>query len=313
MKKKVFIFGVTGQDGCYLAKLLLDKKFKIFGFSRSLNQKNLVNLEKLNIKNKITLHKYSNFANVKNLLIKKKPQQIYYLAGQSSVFKSFSNPIEAYYSNIVFLFTLLEFCRKKKLLTNIYNSASTECFGLNKKICNEKTNFNPLSPYARSKAFSFWLVKYYRENFGVRSCSGILSNHESILRKNSFIIKKISKYVQYFNGKKKLKIGGIAISRDWGWAQDYVEAIYKINSSYNPDDYVVATGKNTLLTTVIKKFFKKKNISLKFLEHNNKKFLRSSEAKCINCSISKIKKKLNWKPKNNINQIINKIYNNELF
>ena len=226
---------------------------------------------------------------------------------------SFLNPLQAYYSNIVFLFGLLELVRSKKLKASIFNAVSTECFGKNKNICDEKTNFDPLSPYARAKSFSFWLVKYYRENFNVRACNGILSNHNSPLRKKNFIIKKIANYVQNFDGKTKLKIGNIDISRDWGWAHDYVQAIYGINSLVVLDDYIIATGKITSLKEVVKKFFKIKNIGLQFVKFNNKEFLRPSEAKYTKYSIAKIKKDLDWKPKNNINLIIKKMHNEELF
>ena len=191
MKKCVFIFGVSGQDGSYLADFLLKKKYKIFGFTRSTQSRNLINLKLLKIDKKIFLKKNLNFNLIQKLLIKEKPKQIYYLAGQSSVSYSFLKPVETYDSNISMLFSLLEFCRKEKLQIDIYNSASTDCFGDNKKISNEKTNFEPVSPYGRAKECGYWLVKYYRENFNSRAVNGIVSNHESPLRNDSFIFKVI--------------------------------------------------------------------------------------------------------------------------
>ena len=170
-----------------------------------------------------------------------------------------------------------------------------------------------MSPYARTKALSYWLVKYYRENFGSFTVNGILSNHESPLRKDLFIIKKISNYVKNFDGQKKLKIGNINISRDWGWAPDYVEAIYKINSRKKKDDYIIATGKSYSLKKIVKLFFKEKNIKWKFLSSNNKKFKRPSEIQHMKCDNTEIKKNLNWFPKNDINAIVKKIYNNVFF
>ena len=195
----------------------------------------------------------------------------------------------------------------------VYNSSSTDCFGNQKKICNEDTNFFPVSPYAKSKSYAFWLVKYYRQTFKVNCVSGIVSNHESILRNKNFVSKKIIDYVKNFNNKKKLVMGNTKICRDWGWAPDFVEAIYKINKSKKRDDYIIATGKSISLDSFIKKILHKCKIDKKYYIKNGKNYIRDREVNKIYCDNTKIKKNLGWKPKYNIDQIINKLLSNELF
>ena len=314
-KKKIFIFGITGQDGTYLANLLINKKFKVFGFTRSLKKSNLENLKKLSILEKVNLFQYSNKKSnfIEKCVLKYKPSQIYYLSGLSSVSKSFFDPLDTYNSNIILLFRILEICRKNKLKIKIYNSASTDCFGNQKKRCNEKTSFQPLSPYAKSKSYAFWLVKYYRETFKVSSVNGIISNHESVLRNKNFVSKKIIDYVNKFDAKKKLIMGKTNIYRDWGWAPDFVEAIYKINTSSKRSDYIAATGKSISLNYFIKKAFSIKNIDKNFYIKNNNQHLRNKEINKVYCDIRKIKKDLGWKPKHTIDQVINKLINNDIF
>ena len=313
-KKIAFIFGITGQDGSYLANLLINKNYKIFGFTRSKKKKNLVNLEKLSILNKVNLFEYLKNDNkfIEKKILKIKPSQIYILSGLSSVKKSFSSPIETYRSNIIIPFKILEICRKRKLDIKVYNSVSTDCFGNQKSILNERSNFYPVSPYAKSKSYAFWLIKYYRETFKVKCVSGIVSNHESILRNKNFVSKKITEYIKNFNFKKKLIMGNTNVYRDWGWAPDYVDAIHKINSSEKRSDYVVATGKSTSLDYFIKKAFFISKIDQSYYVKNNKNYLRNKEVNKVYCDNKKIKKDLGWKPKYNIDQIIKKLLNNEL-
>ena len=313
-KKNVFIFGISGQDGSYLANLLLKKKYKIFGFSRSKKKNNLKNLKKLSILDKINIIQYSdqNTSFFEKKILNLKPSHIYMLSGLSSVGKSFSYPVETYRSNIIILFTILEICRKLKLRTKIYNSASTDCFGNQKKIVNEKSSFFPLSPYARSKSYSYWLVKYFRETFNVSCVNGIASNHESILRNKNFVTKKIIEYIKNFDFKKKLIMGNTNVYRDWGWAPNYAEAIYRINTAKKRSDYLIATGNSVSLDAFIKKAFSKRKINKNFYEKNNHNYLRNKEVFKVLCDNRKIRKDLGWKPKYNIDQIIEKLLNNEL-
>ena len=316
MKKKAFIIGVTGQDGSYMVKFLLNKNYSVFGFTRSLKKNNLKNLKILGVNNQINLKKYKD-NNINSILInilKYKPNEIYFFSGQSSVNFSFKNPLETYESNISILFEILELLRKKKLnKIKVFNSSSTDCFGKGKNIYkNEKNFFSPISPYGRAKSFSFWLVKFYRENYKIHSKNGILSNHESPLRPSSFVLKRIINFAKK-RQNSKLKLGNINIFRDWGWAPEFSDAIYKINNKKIPDDYVVGTGKITSLKYIIKKIFKLKKIDKKYLISNTPKSLRPADIKKIGTNPKKIFKDLNWKSKTSIDQIIEKMILNELY
>ena len=314
--KIAMIFGITGQDGSYLSHYLLKKKFKVIGITRSKKKKNLENLNRFSIVNKIKLIKINslNQKKIYKIIRKNNPTQIYYLAGQSSVSYSFIDPIEAYLSNNEILFYILETIRKQKKKIQIYNSVSSECFGNQKNpVCSEKSNFNPVSPYGKSKALSYWLSKYYRENYRLNVSNGILFNHESILRNKSFVTKKIINYYNTYekDKKKNLYLGNINVVRDWGWANDYVEAIYKINPSKKNDDFIVGTGKSYSLLDFIKIIFKKKKIPLSKIKVS-KKYKRPFEIKKIIANNKKIKRKLNWKPKLNFEDMAFKLVNNDL-
>lgn len=317
MKKIAFIFGVSGQDGSYMSKLLLKKNYIVYGFTRNTGRKNLKNLEKLKVLSQIKIKKIdiNNFKTILNLIANVVPNEIYYFSGQSSVSKSFLMPIETYNSNTNLLFSILETIRKKKLYSiKLYNSASTDCFGNNnKKFNSENDNFSPQSPYAKAKSFSFWLTKFYREKYSLNCKNGILSNHESIFRNKNFVFQKIVKFVQRRKKNESLKVGDISIYRDWGWAPEYVEAIYKINNSKKKDDYVVGTGRLRSLESIISKIFKIYGIEKKFLKINYSKSMRPSEVKKIGTNPKKILRDLNWKSKTNLNTMIEKLVNNKIF
>ena len=316
IKKKAFIVGITGQDGTYMGKFLLDKNYSVIGFTRSLKESNLRNLKTLGIKNQINLKKYkdNNINIILRNILRHKPNEIYFFSGQSSVNLSFKHPLETYDSNISILFEILELLRKKKLnKIKIFNSSSTDSFGKSKNIYNsEKNLFFPISPYGRAKSFSFWLVKFYRENYKIHSKNGILSNHESPLRPSSFVFKRIINFAKKHRNNK-LKLGNINIFRDWGWAPEFSDAIYKINNKKIPEDYVVGTGKVTSLKYIIKKIFKLKKIDRKFLRSNTPKSLRPTDIKKIGANPKKIYKDLNWKSNISIDQIIKKMISNELY
>ncbi len=316
IKKKAFIIGITGQDGSYLSKFLIEKNYLVYGYTRSKKKKNLRNLKILKILHKINLINYTDRHSNKilNDVLKFKPDEIYFFSGQSSVNLSFKKPIETYESNVKILFEILELLRFKKIKNiKIYNSASTECFGKNSKIYNsEKNFFSPISPYAKAKNFSFWLTKYYREKYHVHSKSGILSNHESPLRTENFVLKKIINFAKKHK-RNTLKLGNIDVYRDWGWAPEFVKAIYKINTSLIPRDYVVGTGKITSLRYIVKKIFKILNVDQKFLKVNSLQALRPNEIKKVGTNTKKIYKELKWKSKTNIDQIIEKMIFDELY
>ena len=314
--KKALIFGITGQDGAYLTNFLIKKKYKVFGVTRNKKKNNFKNLIRFKVYKYVSVYLLikPSQEKVNKLINKISPDEIYYLSGISSVVNSFKDPVNAYLSNNLTLFYILESVRKINPKIKIYNSASSECFGNNKKIyCDEKTVFNPVNPYGRAKAFSFWLTKYYREMFGIKASNGILFNHESPLRTKNFVTQKIVNYARnYKRGDKKLILGNTNVYRDWGWANEYVKIIYRINSNNKNDDYVIGTGKYRSLLEFIKIVFNEKKIPHNMIK-NSKKFERPNEIKKIAANSNKLVKEFKWKPKYNLNDIALKMLNKEFF
>ena len=274
-KKKIksLIFGVTGQDGAYLSHLLFSKGHDVFGTTRNIRKKNLNNLKKLGVIKKIKIIKCDtkNFKIVNKLIKKIKPQEIYYLCGQSSVTKSFTNPAETFRSNTLGLLNILETVKKTNKKIKIFNAVSGQFYGNSKNnIYNEKSKIDPQSPYGVSKASSFWLTKIFREWYGIKCCSGILFNHESPLRSNEFVTKKIINCCKLIKkGKLKyLYLGNINIYRDWGWAPEYVEAMYLMLRQKHPKDLVIGSGKRHSLRSFVYEVFRLLNIPRSSLKIN---------------------------------------------
>jgi len=310
MKKKALIFGITGQDGTYLANLLLKKKYQVHGVSRG---KNFVNLDKLNILKSVKIHILKKNNNVKkiNRILNHTFNEIYFCGGQSNVKESFFKmEYETYESQILPIQTILEFIRKSKKKIKFLYSSSSEIFGYkNKKKLKEEDNKTPLSPYALAKLAGYEIVKSYREMFKLPVFSIILFNHESPLRKNTYVIKKIVSETNKIKlGKtKKILLGNINIKRDWGWAPEYMEGFYKAMKSSETKDYIIATGKTISLKKVIKIVFKKSKLNWKKHVGYSKKNFRKHDIKENYADISLIKKKLKWSPKYKIYHIINNI------
>ncbi len=318
MSKLAIIFGISGQDGAYLSNFLLKKKYKVIGVARS---KKLINLKILGIKNKINI-KYLNInctSDVFLFLKKYIADEIYFFSGQSSVFNSYSKFEETFSSNVDNFVNVLEAIRILKRKTKIFYACSSEVFGYvqNKKF-NENSQHNPLSAYALSKSISFDIAKSYRLMFGVNVCCGILFNHESILRNDNYVIKKISNYIKkiFHHKKKKLILGNLNISRDWGWAPEYVEIIWRILNNKKEEtlkDYIIATGYTTSLRKVLELFFKKFNLNWKNFVLSDKSFVRPKDIIENKANIKFMKSNLNVYPKVRINEVVNKFINNKFF
>jgi GDPmannose 4,6-dehydratase len=244
--KKALICGVSGQDGGYLAQFLLGKGYRVVGSSRDAQIASLNNLVRLGIRDRIEVESVAlnDFRSVLQALIKVEPDEIYNLAGQSSVGLSFQQPVETLESISVGALNLLEAIRFTGKPIKFYNACSSECFGDIAEAADEQTPFRPRSPYAVAKAAAFWEVANYREAYNILAYSGILFNHESPLRPPRFVTKKIvTAACRIAAGfREKLKLGNIAIQRDWGWAPDYVEAMWLMVQQDQPDDFVIATG-----------------------------------------------------------------------
>ncbi len=258
--KKALICGISGQDGAYLAKLLLEKGYSVCGTSRDAQISSFRNLNRLGIRDsvKVTSMSLTDFRSVLQVLKKFEPDEIYNLAGQSSVGLSFDQPVETLESIATGTLNLLEAIRFTDAPIKFYNAGSSECFGdIGDRPADENTPFRPRSPYAVAKATAFWEVANYREAYHLFACSGILFNHESPLRPSRFVTQKIvATACQIAQGHPEtLYLGNTQIQRDWGWAPEYVEAMYLMLQHDQPDDYVIATGKSYSLTEFVAKTF----------------------------------------------------------
>jgi GDPmannose 4,6-dehydratase len=246
--KKALICGISGQDGAYLTQFLLGRGYQVVGSSRDAQMSSFGNLARLGVRHQIEVESVAlnDFRSVLQALIKVEPDEIYNLAGQSSVALSFQQPVETLESISVGTLNLLEAIRFSGKPIKLYNACSGECFGDIADAADETTPFRPRSPYAVAKAAAFWEVANYREAYDLFACSGILFNHESPLRPARFVTKKIVSAACRIAGgsPEKLHLGNITIQRDWGWAPDYVEAMWLMVQQAHPDDFVIATGES---------------------------------------------------------------------
>jgi GDPmannose 4,6-dehydratase len=259
--KKALICGISGQDGAYLAKLLLSKGYQVYGGSRDAQMASFGNLIRLGIRQYVDVVSLSinDFRSVLQTLLKVKPDEIYNLAGQSSVGLSFEQPVETLESISVGTLNLLEAIRFSNMPIKFYNAGSSECFGDTGSVAaDELTPFRPRSPYGVAKAAAFWQVANYREAYSLQASTGILFNHESPLRPERFVTQKIvTAACRIAKGREEaLTLGNIDIARDWGWAPDYVEAMWQMLQQEQADDYVIATGQTNKLRDFIDVVFK---------------------------------------------------------
>jgi GDPmannose 4,6-dehydratase len=315
--KKALICGVSGQDGAYLSKLLLEKGYKVYGGSRDAQTSTFSNLEKLKIKDSISLLSINlhDFRSVLHAIKKVMPDEIYNLAGQTSVGLSFEQPVETFDSIILGTINLLESIRFSEQNIKLYSAGSSECFGDTKEQkANEETPFKPRSPYAVAKATSFWQVANYREAYKLFACTGILFNHESPLRGNRFVTKKIiSTACSIYNGSsEKLILGNIDIERDWGWAPDYVEAMWKMLQLDAPQDFVIATGQTNSLKEFIKTTFNCLNLNWEEHVIINQDLFRPTDLMQNHANPNKASLILKWNAKVLFNDIIKKMVEYEL-
>lgn len=319
MKNKLaLIFGISGQDGSYLADFLLKKKYRVVGITRNSSRKNLFRLMKLKIEKKISIIKTKgkNYK-IDEILFKKFKHidEIYYLSGETSPLNSMSFPLQTFDSNVNNLISILEYVRIKNLKTKIFYASSSEIFK-NKKpnVFNEDSEVGPRTPYGISKAAGFWLIKYYRSYHKINCCTGILFNHESPLRSSKFVFKKIidqSKKIKKMGGK--FQLGNIKIKRDIGWAPDYVKAIWKMLQLKKFEDLVIGSGnvysvEKFLNLTLSYLKLDKKNVIL-----NKKELIRKNDLNEYKANPSLALKKIMWKNTLKLEKIIQKMIDNELY
>jgi len=297
--KRALITGVTGQDGAYLSKFLLGKDYKVYGVIRNSTAANLQNLKLLGIENCIKLSMANPFdlSNIIRLLEKIRPDEIYNLAAQSSVGFSFEQPTGTVEFNILSTLNLLEAMRILPLKAKFYQASSSEMYGRVRVLpVTEETALQPVSPYAVSKAASHWITVNYREAYGLFCCCGILFNHESVLRSRHFVTKKIiSTAVRISKGsREKLTLGNIQIRRDWGYAPEYIKAMWLMLQQDDPDDYVIATGEAHSLQEFVDLVFR--YLQLNWEEHVivDRGLYRPLDIDIIYGNSAKAKKKLAW-------------------
>jgi len=251
--RRALIFGISGQDGAYLSRLLLDRGYEVHGTSRDAEANDFAGLRALGIAERVTTHSASlrDFANLLQIIDGVRPDEIYNLAGQSSVGLSFSQPVATMDSIAGATLTILEVIRYLKLPVRFYNSSSSECFGEvpHGAASDEASPFFPRSPYATAKASAHWMTANYREAYGIYACSGILFNHESPLRSERFVTRKlIAAAADIAAGRRqRVSMGRLDVSRDWGYAPEYVEAMWRMLQQDEPDDFVIATGESHTL------------------------------------------------------------------
>jgi GDPmannose 4,6-dehydratase len=333
--KKAFITGVSGQDGSYLSEFLLNKNYKVFGMVRRSSNITTGRIDHLmNNKNfKLFYGDVTDSSNINQLLKKIKPDEIYNLAAQSHVKVSFELPdftaqVDAL-GTIRILSAIQSHCRYAKF----YQASTSEIFGGLKQTLpqNEKTLFEPKSPYGAAKLYAYWMVRIYREAYGLYASNGILFNHESPRRGKTFVTKKIIDAVVkiYKRQKKFLEIGNLDAVRDWGYAKEYVEAMWLVLQEKVADDYVIATNKSYTVRKFIELAFIElgmkiiwKGKGLKEIGYDkksgrvlvkvNKKYFRPLEVSFLRGDFSKAKKKLGWKPKVNIKALVKIMIHDEL-
>ncbi|MBD2187082.1 GDP-mannose 4,6-dehydratase [Pseudanabaena mucicola] len=309
MKKVALICGISGQDGAYLAQLLLNKNYQVYGTSRDAQISTLRNLECLGIRNQVKCLSMSltDFRSVLQVLSQVQPDEIYNLAGQSSVGLSFEQPVETLESIATGTLNLLESIRFIGKSTKLYNAGSSECFGDTRGLpADEETPFRPRSPYAVAKATAFWEVANYREAYNLFACSGILFNHESPLRPDRFVTQKIiAAACRIANGQtEKLILGNLDIQRDWGYAPDYVEAMYLMLQQDNPDDFVIATGKTISLSDFIAEAFG--YLGLNWQDHviSDLSLYRPTDISISRANPNKAHQRLGWYSQTKVTQIV---------
>tara|TARA_B100000767_G_scaffold262183_1_gene274591 strand:+ start:810 stop:1850 length:1041 start_codon:yes stop_codon:yes gene_type:complete len=340
MKKVALIFGVTGQDGSYLSDFLIKKGYLVHGVKRRSSSFNTARIDHLykdpheNNRNFI-LHygDLTDSISVSSLIKKIKPDEIYNLAAQSHVAVSFEVPEYTANADAIGALRILESIKfhgfQKK--TKFYQAGTSEMFGKVAEIPqSEKTPFYPRSPYGVAKVYAHWITVNYREAYNIFACNGILFNHESPVRGETFVTKKIvySLCRIKFGLQKKLYLGNLSAKRDWGHAEDYVEAMWKMMQKKVPSDYVIATGKqytvkqfiNLVLNQLkIKHSWKGNGIKTKCIDENgktiiecDKKYFRPLEVDTLLGDARKARRELNWKPKKNIHQLIKEMINHEV-
>ncbi len=297
--KTALICGISGQDGSYLTQFLLNKSYRVIGTSRDAQVSSFQNLNILDVRDYVKFESMAlnDFRSVLQVVSKVKPDEIYNLAGQTSVGLSFEQPVETMESIALGTLNLLEVIRFTQQPIKLYNAGSSECFGdTGDRPASEDTAFRPRSPYAVAKAAAFWEVANYREAYNLFACSGILFNHDSPLRPKRFVTQKIvAAACQIARGKSEiLYLGDISIQRDWGWAPNYVEAMYEMMQLDQPEDFVIATGATNKLEDFVAEVFAYFGLDWQNHVISDRSLFRPTDIAISRGNPEKAKLKLDW-------------------
>jgi len=297
---RALICGIGGQDGAYLSAFLLGKGYQVIGTSRDAQTAPFANLKRLGIYERVNLVSMAvnDFRSVLSALKQSEPDEIYYLAGQSSVGLSFSQPVETMESIVMGTLNMLEAMRFLGGAIRYYNAGSGECFGDTGDVpATEETPHKPQSPYAVAKTTAQNLVSTYRDAYNLYACSGILYNHESPLRPERFVTQKIVRHAARIaaGGKGDLLLGNMEIVRDWGWAPEYVEAMWRMLQNGTPADFVIATGASYSLTDFISAAFSEFGLDWRDYVRSDASLLRPADHHVARANPERAERLLNWK------------------
>lgn len=317
MGRRALICGISGQDGAYLAKLLLGRGYEIWGSSRDAELATFSNLHQLKIYESVQLVSLNlrDVGSVLALLRRVRPDEIFSLAGQSSVGLSFEQPVETIESIALGALSLLEAIRLSDLDIRLYNAGSTECFGdTGDGVANEKSPLNPCSPYAVAKASAYWTVANYRQAYRMFACTGILSNHDSPLRPRRFVTRKIVHAVASLalGRDVRLSLGNLNIERDWGWAPEYVEAIAAMLNQPSPADYIIATGSSHTLQEFMETAFELVGKDWRAYVTIDEHLMRPTDIMRNKVDPSNAANHLGWKAKNGMRQVVSLMLESEI-
>jgi GDPmannose 4,6-dehydratase len=312
MTKKALIIGITGQDGAYLAKYLLAKGYEVTGSSRDVMASSFGNLNALGIREQVKLISVSinDFRSVFNAIQSCDPNEIYNLSGQTSVGLSFEQPVEAIESIAIGTLNILEVIRVLGKSVRFYNAGSSECFGdTGTTPADENTPFAPRSPYAVAKSTAKWLINSYRESYGLYACTGILFNHESPLRPDRFVTQKIVVGASKIKAGliQNIQLGNLDICRDWGWAPEYVDAMWLMMQQKEPGDFVIATGRMESLTYFVAKAFEYFDLDWQQYVEINPSFFRPNEIHYSVGNPQRAIELLKWSKPTDIDGVIEKM------
>jgi len=310
--RTALICGISGQDGAYLAQLLLEKGYRVVGTSRDAQVGAFGNLARLGISGRVELASMAvnDFRSVLQVLARCEPDEIYNLAGQSSVGLSFEQPVETLESVSIGTLNLLESMRFLGRGIRLYSASSGECFGdSGAAAADEDTPFRPRSPYAVAKAAAFWEVANYREAYGLFACSGILFNHESPLRPERFVTQKIVRAACRIAAgrRERLQLGNLDIHRDWGWAPEYVDAMWRMMQQDEPRDFVIATGRTHSLEEFVEAAFSEVGLDWRSHVDSNPVLMRPTDLRFGRANPARAQAELGWRASVDMKEVVRRM------